>query len=606
MKTLFRFVCWLLLVAFLLASALVLHTLYGKPLQIAWFYERVFIEYAVDDPEMLTRLGILPPWMDWYSDDLTDRSLARQETTAAKLRNDLATLQSYDRADLDESAQLSYDVLAYFLGIQAEGERFRHHDYPLNQLFGIQNNFPTFMATQHAVGSAGDAENYVARLGKAPLMVEQVMEGLRVREAAGILPPTFVVEKVLAEMRAFTAAPVRDNILYSSFAEKLGKLPAGTLADGERDALLAQAEAAISGQVYPAYGKFIAYYAALLAKTTGNHGVWALPEGAAFYAWSARMHTSTDMTPVQIHQLGLDEVARIEAGMNDILVAQGLVEGSVGARVQAISVRPDQLYPDTDEGRAAIIADFTRIIAEVDAGIGGYFNVRPTQGVRVERVPEFRQATAPGAYYNPPAMDGSRPGIFSINLRSTSEIARFGMRTLAIHEAIPGHHFQSSLQQELTGVPTFRKVLRFTAFSEGWALYSERLAWEIGLQDDPLDNLGRLQAEMFRAVRLVVDTGMHDKRWTREQAIAYMLEKTGMPETDVVAEIERYLVMPGQALAYKVGMNKILALREKAKAALGPKFRLSEFHDLVLAGGDLPLALLERRVDAWIGQQAGK
>ena len=606
MKTLFRFVRWLLLAAFLLASALVLHTIYGKPLQIGWFYERVFIEYAVDDPEMLTSLGILPPWLDWYSDDLTDRSLAREEETQAKLRDDLATLRRYDRATLDESGQLSYDVLEYFLAIQAEGERFAHLDYLLNQLFGIQNGFPTFMATQHSVDSAGDAENYIARLGKAPVMVDQVLEGLRVREQDGILPPTFVVEKVLAEMRAFVAAPAKSNILYSSFAEKLGKLPAGTLADADRDALLAQAETAITGQVYPAYGRFIAYYDTLLAKTTGNHGVWALPDGAAYYAWSARMHTSTDMTPAQIHQLGLDEVARIEAEMNEILVAQGLTEGSVGERVQAISVRPDQLYPDTEEGRAAIIADFTTIIAEVDAAIGPHFNVRPRQGVKVERVPEFRQATAPGAYYNPPAMDGSRPGVFSINLRSTAEIARFGMRTLAIHEAIPGHHFQTTIQQELTGVPTFRKVLPFTAFSEGWALYTERLAWEIGLQDDPLDNLGRLQAEMFRAVRLVVDTGLHDKRWTREQAIAYMLEKTGMPETDVVAEIERYLVMPGQALAYKVGMNKILALREKAKAALGPKFVLSEFHDLVLTGGDLPLALLERRVDAWIGRQAAK
>ena len=606
MKTLFRLASWLLLAALLLASALALHTVYGKPLRIGWFYERVFIEYAVADPELLTSLGVLPPWMDWHGDELTDRSLAREEKTRAKLLNDLATLRSYDRAALDESAQLSYDVLDYFLSIQAEGARFAHHDYPLNQLFGIQNGFPTFMATQHSVASAGDAENYVTRLGKAPVMVDQVLDGLRAREAAGILPPTFVVEKVLAEMRAFTAAPARDNILYSSFAEKLGKLSAGTLANADRDALLAQAEAAITGQVYPAYGRFIAYYDALLAKTTGNHGVWALPDGAAFYAWSARMHTSTDMIPGQIHQLGLDEVARIEAEMNAILVAQGLAEGSVGARVQQISARPDQLYPDTDAGRAAIIADFTRIIAEVDAGLGEHFNVRPKQGVKVERVPAFREKTAPGAYYNPPAMDGSRPGIFSINLRNTAEVARFGMRTLAIHEAIPGHHFQTTIQQELTGVPTFRKVLPFTAFSEGWALYSERLAWEIGLQDDPLDNLGRLQAEMFRAVRLVVDTGLHDKRWTREQAIAYMLEKTGMPETDVVAEIERYLVMPGQALAYKVGMNKILALREKAKAALGPKFVLSQFHDLVLTGGDLPLALLERRVDAWIGQQVAK
>lgn len=606
MKTLVRLVGWLVLATLLLGGGLALHTAYGKPLRISWFYERVFIEYAVDDPELLTSLGMLPPWLDWFSDDLTDRSLARERQVQAKLRDDLATLRSYDRAALDEQGQLSYDVLEYFLAIQAEGERFSHHDYPLNQLFGIQSGFPTFMATQHAVRSQGAAEDYVARLGKVPVMVDQVLEGLRAREAASILPPTFVVEKVLAEMRAFTATPARQNILYTSFAEKLGKLPAGELGDADRTALLASVETTVQDQVYPAYGKFIAYYDTLLAKTTGNHGVWSLPDGEAFYAWSARQHTSTDMTPAQIHQLGLDEVARIEAQMHEILVGQGLSEGSVGERVQQIALRPDQLYPDTDEGRAAIIADFTRIIAEVDAGIGDYFNVRPRQGVKVERVPEFREKTAPGAYYNPPAMDGSRPGVFSINLRNTAEVARFGMRTLAIHEAIPGHHFQTTIQQELTGVPTFRKVLPFTAFSEGWALYTERLAWEIGLQDDPLDNLGRLQAEMFRAVRLVVDTGLHDKRWTREQAIAYMLEKTGMPETDVVAEIERYLVMPGQALAYKVGMNKILALREKAKDALGPKFRLSEFHDLVLTGGDLPLALLERRVDAWIGQQAAK
>jgi uncharacterized protein (DUF885 family) len=606
MKTLVRLVGWLVLATLLLGGGLALHTAYGKPLRIGWFYERVFIGYAMDDPELLTSLGMLPPWLDWFSDDLTDRSLVREKQVQAKLRDDLATLRSYDRAALDEQGQLSYDVLEYFLAIQAEGERFSRHDYPLNQLFGIQSGFPTFMATQHAVRSQGAAEDYVARLGKVPVMVDQVLEGLRAREAAGILPPTFVVEKVLAEMRAFTATPARQNILYTSFAEKLGKLPAGELGDADRTALLASVESTVQDQVYPAYGKFIAYYDTLLAKTTGNHGVWSLPDGEAFYAWAARQHTSTDMTPAQIHQLGLDEVARIEAQMHEILVGQGLAEGSVGERVQQIALRPDQLYPDTDEGRAAIIADFTRIIAEVDAGIGEHFNVRPRQGVTVERVPEFREKTAPGAYYNPPAMDGSRPGVFSINLRNTAEVARFGMRTLAIHEAIPGHHFQTTIQQELTGVPTFRKVLPFTAFSEGWALYSERLAWEIGLQDDPLDNLGRLQAEMFRAVRLVVDTGLHDKRWTREQAIAYMLEKTGMPETDVVAEIERYLVMPGQALAYKVGMNKILALREKAKEALGPKFRLSEFHDLVLTGGDLPLALLERRVDAWIGQQAAK
>lgn len=606
MKTLFKFIAWTLLAALLAATALGLHTAYGKPLKIGWFYERVFIEYALDDPELLSSLGMLPPWMNWYGDELTDRSPEQARALQEKLREDLATLRDYDRSDLDPGSQLSYDILEYFLAIQQDGERFYQHNYPLNQLFGVQSELPSFMAAQHALRSQGDAEDYVARLRQFPVMAEQVLAGLREREQAGILPPTFVVEKVLAEMRGFVGAAPTDNILYTSFDERLAKLDAETVAPEDRDALLSQARSAVAEQVYPAYQRFIDYYAGLLPKTGGNHGVWALPDGADFYAWSVRMHTTTDMTPAQVHQLGLDEVARLEAEMDAILVGEGLVEGSIGERVQQIATRPEQLYPDTDEGRAAIIADFTAIIEEIDAGLDGVFNVRPKQGVEVERVPEFREKTAPGAYYQPPAFDGSRPGKFFINLRNTAEVARFGMRTLAYHEAIPGHHFQTTIQQELTGVPTFRKVLPFTAFSEGWALYTEQLAWELGFQDEPLDNLGRLQGEMFRAVRLVVDTGLHDQRWTREQAIAYMLEKTGMPETDVVAEIERYLVMPGQALAYKVGMQKILELRQRAQMRLGEKFDLAAFHDLLLTGGDLPLALLEQRVDAWIEERSAQ
>jgi uncharacterized protein (DUF885 family) len=578
--------------------------MYFRPLRIEWFFERVFVEYALEDPELLSSLRILPAWANWYGDDLTDRSPAHAREMQAKVRRDLATLRAYDRDALDGPTRLSYDVLDYFLSIQADGERFALHDYPLNQLFGVQNGYPTFLATEHPLESAGDARDYVARLRAAPALAQQVLDALAERERAGIVPPAFVVEKVLAEMRAFVAVPAERNLLYTSFVERLGKLPDGTLAADDAAALAEDVEKAIAGSVYPAYGRWIDAYSKLQAKATGNHGVWALPDGAAYYAHAARMHTSTDMTPAQIHRLGLDEVARIEAEMDAILVAEGLVEGSIGERVQQIARRPDQRYPDTDAGRAAILADYTRIIEEIDAGLGPYFNVRPKQGVRVERVPEFREKTAPGAYYNTPAMDGSRPGIFYANLRNVDEIPRFSMRTLAYHEAIPGHHFQSTIQQELTGVPTFRRLLPFTAFSEGWALYAERLAWEIGFQKQPLDNLGRLQAEMFRAVRLVVDTGMHDRRWTREQAIDYMRAKTGMPETDVVAEIERYLVMPGQALAYKVGMNRILDLRAKAQAALGPKFDLRAFHDLVLTGGDLPLALLERRVEEWIGEQA--
>ena len=600
MRTFFRWSFRLFLLLVLLLALLVLHTLYFKPLKIGWFYERVFAEYALQDPELMSNLRMLPPWLDWYSDDLTDASLAHGQALNAKLDADLATLRRYDRAKLGPDAQLSYDMLEYFLDIQAQGRRFDYHNYPLNQLFGAQNELPTFMATQHSVDSVKDGDNYVARLQKFPLKFQQVLEGVRKREQDGIVPPTFVVEKVLAEMRAFVAQPAQQNILYTSLAEKIGKAPQGAIDAEAGKRLLAETRSAIEQQVYPVYRDMIAYYEQLLPKTTGNHGVWALPDGDAFYAWAVRQQTTTSMTPEQVHALGLAEVARIEAEMDVILRAEGLAEGSVGARVKQIGTRPEQLYPDTDAGRAQILADYQAAIDEIDAGLTPYFNMRPRSGVKVERVPVFREKTAPGAYYNPPAFDGSRPGIFYANLRNAAEVQKLSMRTLAYHEAIPGHHFQIALQQEMTGVPTFRKVLPFTAFSEGWALYAERLAWEMGYQKQPLDNLGRLQAEMFRAVRLVVDTGMHHKRWTREQAIDYMTEKTGMPETDVVAEIERYLVMPGQALAYKVGMNRILELREHAKAELGPKFDLKRYHDLVLGSGAMPLTLLEQRVDAWI------
>jgi uncharacterized protein (DUF885 family) len=261
------------------------------------------------------------------------------------------------------------------------------------------------------------------------------------------------------------------------------------------------------------------------------------------------------------------------------------------------------LYPDTDEGRAAILADFQTLIDDISAGLDPVFDVRPRMGVKVERIPPFKEQGSPGAYYNPPALDGSRPGIFYMNLRNVKEVAKFGMRTLAYHEAIPGHHFQIAIAQELSGVPTFRRVTYQTAYVEGWALYAERLAKELDYLQDPYDDLGRLQAEMFRSVRLVVDTGLHAKRWTREQAIAYMQEKTGMPQTDVVAEIERYLVIPGQALAYKIGMLKLLELRARAQEQLGERFDIRQFHNLVLQNGSMPLSILERVVDGWIAGQ---
>lgn len=606
MRTLARWSLRVSLAALLAGGLLVAHTLCFRPLRIDWFFERVFAEFALKDPELLSSMRMLPAWADWYSADLTDASLDHERQLRAKFARDLVTLRAYNRASLDDRRQLSYDILEYFLATQVEGQRFQHHNHPLNQFSGAQNELPTFLATQHSVKSVREAENYLARLHASPRKLRDVLEGVKLRERKGILPPTFVVEKVLAEMRSFLAVPATQNVLYTSLDERLGKLPSARLDPATRQALLARARAVIELHVYPVYQELISYYDDLLPRTRGNHGVWSLPEGDAFYAWSVRQHTTTDLTPAQVHALGLREVARLETQMDALLRAEGLTEGPVGARVTQLSTRPNQLYPDTDAGRAQILADYQAHIDEIDRGVGACFDVRPTAKVKVERVPVFREKTAPGAYYEPPAFDGSRPGIFYANLRSIADIHKLGMRTLAYHEAIPGHHFQMTLQQEMKGVPTFRKILPFTAFSEGWALYAEQLAWELGFQDHPLDNLGRLQAEMFRAVRLVVDTGLHDQRWTRERAIDYMTDKTGLPSSSVVAEIERYLVNPGQALAYKVGMMKLLELRERAKSALGPGFDLKRFHNLVLTGGNVPLTLLEQRVDRWISSEKAR
>jgi uncharacterized protein (DUF885 family) len=325
-----------------------------------------------------------------------------------------------------------------------------------------------------------------------------------------------------------------------------------------------------------------------------------LPDGAEYYAAAIRMMTTTTLSAGEIHAIGLAEVARIAAEMDAILQAEGYTDGTLGERMAGLRTQPAQLFDDSAAGRAEVIAEYQRIIDEIDAGLGPYFDVRPAVGVQVSRVPEFREGGSALAYYQPPSLDGVRPGVFYINLRDMAELPRFGMRTLAYHEAIPGHHFQIAIAQQLQGLPLFRRMLPLPAYAEGWALYAEQLAWELGFQQDPLDNLGRLQAEMFRAVRLVVDTGLHAQRWTREQAIDYMLAYTGMGTQEVTAEIERYLVMPAQALSYKLGMLKILELRARAQDALGEDYSLAGFHNVVLTNGALPLDMLERVVDDWL------
>ena len=603
MKSLLKWLLRLILLVVVLAAVAFVHVWYFKPYKIDWFYGRVFAQFALQSPQMLSSMRILPPWADFYSDKLDDASPKRSDEMMALVNDDLDMLHRYDREAMSDEGKLSYDALDFFLSNMVEGQRFRYNNFPVNQMFGVQSNLPNFMADTHQVNSASDATNYIKRLDQFPLHFAQVIEGLKQREAHGAIPPKFTVDKVLEQMQGFIAMPAEQNMLYTSLDEKLEKLGTDKLDPNARAELLGKARTSIENQVYPAYRELIAYFTALQPKATENRGAWSLPDGDAYYAWSVRSHTTTDMTPAEVHDLGLAEVARISAEMDVILRDQGLSEGSIGARVQQLARQPDQMYPNTAEGKAEMIARYQAILDDVNANLGDTFNRRPKLGVEVKPVPAFSEKTAPGAYYQGGSFDGSRPGVFYANMRDPGDTPKFAMRTLAYHEGIPGHHFQITIAQELKGVPFFRRVLPFTAYSEGWALYAERLAWELGFEKDPLDNLGRLRDEMMRAVRLVVDSGIHYKRWTREQAISYMLENTGMGEGDVTPEIERYFVNPGQALAYKAGMLKILALREKAKEQLGDQFKLSEFHDQILTHGALPLSLVERVIDDWIASK---
>jgi uncharacterized protein (DUF885 family) len=606
MKRVFKWGALALFGLLSLAIALGLHTWYAKPLAINWFYNRVFMQFALETPELLTRLRVLEQLgIRGHNAKLDDASVAQQERTFAQLKTNYATLKSYDAAGFQGQDKLSYDILAHFLGTQANGEPWRFHDYPVNQLFGVQSNVPNLMAQSQQVNDATDAEHYIARLAAYPQKFREVIESVKHREAKGVVPPKFAVEKVITQLQDFMAPGAKGNALTVAFKEKLDKIAADKLDAATREALLRRVEEGVSAHVFPAYRELLVYLQQLGAKATRNDGVWALPDGDKFYQNQVEANTTTTMKADEIHQLGLKEVARIGAEMDRILAESGYTQATRAERMKALAESPSQLYADSDEGRAQILKDYQAIIDEIQADLGKHFNTQPKAKVEVKRMPVYTEKSAPVAYYNGPPLDGSRPGTFYANLRDVKEIPKFGMRTLAYHEAIPGHHMQVAIASELKGLPLFRTIIPFTSYMEGWALYAEQLAWETGFQKNPLDNLGRLQAEMFRAVRLVVDTGMHAKRWTREQAIEYMVANTGMPEAEVVTEIERYLVMPGQALAYKVGMIKILELRERAKTTLGAKFDIREFHDEVLKNGAMPLAVLENVVNAYIARKRG-
>jgi uncharacterized protein (DUF885 family) len=425
---------------------------------------------------------------------------------------------------------------------------------------------------------------------------------MRIREQKGVIPPKFVIRRILDEMIAFSEVPASENALYSVFEEKLAKIQ---IDPKRRQKLLEAAETEIRDSVFPAYKKLIEYFSYLETIASQDDGVWKLPDGGAYYAQTLRSSTTTEFSAEQIHDMGIKEVARIENEMKNLLSYLGYKDVINAPQfLKELSIEERFHYPNTDEGREECLKAYRRILEEIDVSINPVFDVRPKAVLKVERVPKFRELTSAGAYYQIPDMGGKRPGVFYANLRDMREVHTFGMKTLAYHEGIPGHHFQLAIAQELRGLPFFRKLVPFTAYAEGWALYAEKLACEQGAyKDDPFGELGYLDSELFRAVRLVVDTGMHQMRWTRQQAIDYMLSHTAASVESVTSEIERYIVMPGQACSYKVGEIKIVAMREKAIQALGDKFSLRNFHNVILQNGAMPLALLEQVVDTFIQKE---
>ena len=417
--------------------------------------------------------------------------------------------------------------------------------------------------------------------------------------------PEFIIDRVLDQIKRFVGdGEAESNILYVNFENKLDKLDG--ISNEEKKELKSAVQKEIETTVFGAYHKLTDYLEKQKKRANNDAGVWKLPEGDAYYRYLLKNYTTTNLGPEEIHQLGLSEVARIKKEMRDILNSEGYSDTTktVGSIVQQLNEEQRFLFPDGEEGRQMILDEYESILSEIETEIDDAFDLRPKTEVEIRRVPEFREEGAHAASYEGPAMDGSRGGIFYVNLRDVKETPKFEMKTLAYHEGIPGHHFQVAIQSELQDVPMFRNIDLFTSFLEGWALYAEQLAWELGYyEDDPFGNLGRLQAEMLRAVRLVVDTGIHSKKWTREEAIDYMVENTGMPRAEVASEIERYVVWPGQACTYKIGMMKILELRERAKKELGEDFELAEFHNAVLRNGALPLDILEEIIDEYIEEK---
>lgn len=563
------------------------------------FFEEVFERDLERSPIFDTYLGGKRNYGEL--DDISDE---RQDEDIALVKADLERLRSFDYDKLDDDAKLSYRVFEILSEREIEGDRWRHHDYPVNQMFGWQSDLPAFMITAHNVQNVSDAEAYVSRLNQFDRFMGQLSEALRTRADKGVLPPRFVFPIVIENSRnMITGAPFDENAEDSALmADFRGKVEALEISGEEQKRLVDAAISALRNSVRPGYERLIATLTELEKQATTDDGAWKLPDGEDFYSFRLRAMTTTDMTADEIHQFGLDEVARIQGEMREIMKQVGF-KGSLQEFFAYLDKDPRFYYPQTEEGKARYIAEANSYIEGMRPRLESTFAVLPKADVEVRAVEPFREKGAPGAFYQPPALDGSRPAYFYVNTHDMKAMPIYQLEALVYHEAIPGHHLQIAIAQELESVPMFRKLADFTAYTEGWGLYAERLGKDMGFYEDPYSDFGRLAMEIWRAGRLVVDTGIHAKRWTREQAIKYLAENTPISEGDNIREVERYIVLPGQATAYKIGMTRILELRERARQQLGDRFDIRAFHDVVLRDGALPLNVLEQNVDAWIADQ---
>jgi uncharacterized protein (DUF885 family) len=529
------------------------------------------------------------PEQDRLERQLTPVTAEWRRARVVLARRGLAELDKFDRRRMTDVQRVSADVMRWQLTVVVDGAPFEEFAFPLEQFAGVNVDLVNSLTVGHPLLTEKDAENYLARLAQVQ---DRMGEAIAVADRLvgnGLFPPRFIVRATIAQMQQFVEPPPAGNPFVTAFAARMATVKA--IPDGRREVLRAEAERIVGAQVYPVWKKAIALLEPLVGRATDDAGLWRFKDGSGAYAYFLRRFTTTRLTPDEIHEIGLREVARIEAEMDAVFRRLGRTSGSVKDRVEQL--KKDLAYPTTEDGRRLIMADVEKFLRDAEARAASQFDRRPRAPVIAQPYPRFREANA-AASYNAPARDGSRPGTFQIPLRP-EQMTRFALRTLVYHETVPGHHFQLALELENEGTPQFRQVRAFgaiSALSEGWALYAERLAAESGWYDaDPEGLLGQLDDELFRARRLVVDTGLHAKRWTRQQAIDYGIE---------ASEVERYVVNPGQACSYMIGQLKIIELREKARKTLGGAFSLKEFHGVILGTGTAPLDVLEQQVDAHI------